>query len=52
MHNKSYALEELEGLIEHLNVYCKALREGDEQALSDALKEGRLIRETIKRGND
>ncbi|MBE5746758.1 MAG: prephenate dehydrogenase [Clostridiales bacterium] len=52
MHNRAYALEELEGLIKHLNVYCEALKKGDDNALSDALKEGRLIRETIKRGND
>ena len=52
MHNREYALEELEGLIKHLNVYRDALQNNDENALSDALKEGRLIRETIKRGND
>ncbi len=52
MHNRAYALEELEGLIKHLNVYCEALKKSDDKALSDALKEGRLIRETIKRGND
>lgn len=52
MHNRQYALDELEGLIEHLCVYRDALQNNDEKALSDALKEGRLIRETIKRGND
>ena len=52
MHNRAYALDELEGLIQHLEVYREALKNGDENALSNALKEGRLIRETIKRGND
>ena len=52
MHNREYALEELEGLIEQLSVYRDALKNDDENALSEALKEGRLIRETIKRGND
>ena len=52
MHNREYALEELEGLIDHLIVYRDALQTNDENVLSDALKEGRLIRETIKRGND
>ena len=51
MHNRSYILEELDGLIENLGVYRKAIEEQDEQALSDALKEGRLIRETFKRRN-
>ena len=52
MCNRVYALEELEGLIHHLSVYRDALKNSEESALSDALKEGRLIRETIKRGND
>ncbi len=52
MCNRAYALEELEGLIQHLSVYRDALKNSEERALSDALKEGRLIRETIKRGND
>lgn len=52
MHNREYALEELKGLINHLIVYRDALQNNDEKVLSDALKEGRLIRETIKRGND
>lgn len=52
MHNREYALEELKGLINHLIVYRDALQNNDEKVLSDALKEGRLTRETIKRGND
>ena len=43
---------ELEGLIEHLTVYLDAIKQADTDALSDALREGRLIRETIKRPND
>ncbi len=50
--NKRAILEELNGLIAHLTEYRDALNLQDEQKLSDALKEGRLIRETIKRKND
>ena len=50
MCNQEYILAELEGLIEHLNEYKEALQNKDAEALSNALKEGRLIRETIKRG--
>ena len=52
MCNQAYILSELNGLIEHLSVYRDALQTKDSEALSEALKEGRLIRETIKRGND
>ena len=52
MSNREYVLAELDGLLEHLSVYRNALANADEQALSKALKEGRLIRENIKRGND
>ncbi len=52
MCNKEYILQELEGLIEHLTVYRNALKNNDADELSNALKAGRLIRETIKRGND
>lgn len=50
--NAPYVLSELNGLIAHLSVYRDALETGNAEALSEALKEGRLIRETIKRGND
>ena len=50
--NREYILEELKGLIQELNVYKEALENEDSQALSDALKEGRLIRQKIKRPND
>lgn len=49
-YNRDYALEELNGLITRLEKYRDALEKGDEQALSDCLKEGRLIREKVKRG--
>lgn len=52
MANRDCIEAELEGLIDNLSVYLKAIKEGDEEALSEALREGRLIRETIKRGND
>ncbi len=52
MCNRSFVLEELDGLIENLKVYREAIFKGDDEALSNALKEGRLIREKIKRGND
>ena len=51
-HNRENVLNELNGLIKHLQVYADALKNKDDEALSNALKEGRLIRETIKRGND
>lgn len=52
MHNREYVLEELEGLLQNLSVYRDALANADENALSNALKEGRLIREKVKRRND
>lgn len=48
MCNRECVLEELNGLIENLEKYRAALVERDENALSEALKEGRLIREKIK----
>lgn len=52
MENRDCIQAELEGLIKNLTVYLKAIKEEDAEALSNALREGRLIRETIKRGND
>ena len=52
MYNKSFIVDELDCLISHLTAYRNAIAKEDEQRLSDELKEGRLIRETIKRGND
>ncbi len=46
--NRESILQELTGIIEHLSEYKRALETQDEQALSNALKEGRLIRENIK----
>ncbi len=51
-YNKEPILHELEGLLAHLNEYKTALENDDEQALSDVLKEGRLIRERIKYRRD
>ena len=51
MCNRSNILKELDGLINHLNVYREAIKSKNEEALSEALKEGRLIRENIKRDN-
>ena len=50
MCNRESVLEELNGLIAALGEYKAALETNDEARLSDALKAGRLIRETIKRG--
>lgn len=52
MRNREYIVSELDGLIQHLAEYRDAIASGDESKLSEALKAGRLIRETIKRGND
>ena len=52
MGNKEYLLEELETLIANLCLYRNALQNNDDQMLSNALKEGRLIRESIKREGD
>ena len=52
MSNRDAILEELDGIIEHLTVYRDALEEKDEDKLSEALKEGRLIRENIKYGRE
>jgi prephenate dehydrogenase len=48
MSNKDFVLTELEGLIDHLERYKFALQNEDEDALSEALKQGRVIREKIK----
>lgn len=43
---------EIDGLIKNLSVYSAALKNGDENAMKKALKDGRLIREKIKRPKD
>ena len=50
--NRENIVQELNGLIENLTVYRDALVAKDDEKLSKTLKEGRLIRETVKRGND
>ena len=52
MSNREYALEELTLLIEHLEKYRVALENADAEGLAECLKEGRLIREKIKRGKN
>lgn len=47
--NRKNVLNELNGLIEHLQEYRDALQTCDDVRLSQCLKEGRLIRENIKR---
>lgn len=51
-HNRENIVNELNGLIDNLSAYRDALVDCDDERLSRILKEGRLIRETIKRGND
>ena len=50
--NRENIITELSGLIDNLSTYLTALQTGDDESLSNALKEGRLIRETIKRNNE
>ncbi len=52
MENREYLLFELNGLIQNLSEYRDCLKNGNADGLSEALKEGRLIRERIKKGND
>ncbi len=49
--NRENIIKELNGLIEHLSVYRDSLVAEDYEKLSNALKEGRLIRENVKREN-
>ncbi len=51
-YNRTAILEELNGLITHLEEYRAALVESDEEKLANALKEGRLLREKIKYGRE
>lgn len=49
MFNRKNILAELDCLLRHLESYRSAIAEDDESALSFELRQGRLIRETIKR---
>ena len=51
-HNRTNIIKELNGLIERLSEYRAALVDENDEKLSEILREGRLIRETIKRDND
>ena len=50
--NKEYILDELDVLIENLSKYRKAIEKEDAETLANTLKEGRLIRETIRYKRD
>ncbi len=52
LYNKEPVLRELRGLIASLEEYEAAIEREDEQALADALKAGRLLREKIKYRRD
>ena len=47
--NRENVLHELTLMIEHFKEYQQAIMENDAESLNKCLKEGRLIRETIKR---
>ena len=51
-HNRKNIVNELNGLIDRLCVYRDALVEENDEKLSEILREGRLIRETIKKDNE
>ncbi len=51
-YNRTAILEELEGLIAHLEEYRAAIEKGDAEGLSATLREGRLLREKIKYGRE
>ncbi len=50
--NRENIIHELETLIHQLTKYRDALKNEDDDKLSEILREGRLIRERIKSGND
>ena len=50
--NRENIITELSGLIDNLSIYLDALKSTDDEKLSQTLKEGRLIRETIKKNNE
>ena len=51
-HNRENIINELNGLIERLSKYHAALVEENDEKLSGLLREGRLIREKIKKDHD
>ncbi len=52
LYNRQPLLEELDGMITHLQVYKNAIAENDEETLKKTLKEGRLIRQRIGKDTD
>lgn len=51
-HNRDYVLDELSGLISHLEEYKTALEQADRAQLKSLLKAGREIREKIRTDKD
>ncbi len=51
-YNRECILEELNAFIQNISAYRDALEIGDKEKLAELLKEGRLIREKIKRADD
>ena len=47
LENKDYLLTEINGLIEHLDAYRKAMEEDNRQELIDLLNEGKRIKEEV-----
>lgn len=52
LYNKECIVEELNGLVTHLQEYRDAIENDSKEELSRLLREGRKIRETIKRRNN
>jgi len=52
MMNAANLAEEIGTLVQNLNIYKNALENNDPETLKNALKEGRIIREKIKRPNN
>ena len=52
LYNKDCIVDELNTLVTHLQEYRDAIANGSKEELSALLREGRKIRETIKRKND
>lgn len=50
--NRKNIVDELNGLIDHLSEYRDALISGDDDTMSALLRDGRKIRENIRRPND
>ena len=49
MENKDFLINEIDGLIERLLPYSEALKNNDEKALKELLKEGRIYKERVEK---